>query len=164
MWEEFVAEGEGGLELAGFEDEGDDIGAGEEDIVVIVLLDEIEALDSFGAEVEGERAVITCGTHDADPCDFVGVRVLEPDELFFVHPCPWGEAEELVGEVVEACGHGIAMKMRGAFGTRQGGRCKDWLREGGREPVWIAVAPLGSGAGEAIRTPDINLGKVALYP
>ena len=130
MGEEFVAEGEGGLELAGFEDEGDDIGAGEEDIVVIVLLDEIEALDSFGAEVEGERAVITCGTHDADPCDFVGVRVLEPDELFFVHPCPWGEAEELVGEVVEACGHGIAMKMRGAFGTRQGGRCKDWLREG----------------------------------
>ena len=175
VWEEFVAEGEGGLELAGFEDEGDDVGVGEEDIVVLVLLDEVEALDGFGAEVDGEGAVITGGTHDADPADFVGVGVLDADELGFVHPCPWGEPIELVGEVVEARGHGVGLRMGEGVGVRQGRRCWKAGRDGAQlgewwtgcgewEPVWIAVAPLGSGAGEAIRTPDINLGKVALYP
>ena len=120
--EEFVAEGEVDLELAGSEEEGGDVGAGEEDVVVLVLLDEIEALDGFGAEVEGESAVISSGSHDADPCDFVGVRVLEANELGFVHPCPWCEAVELVGEVVEARGHGSAMRMGEALWGRQGGR------------------------------------------
>jgi len=42
------------------------------------------------------------------------------------------------------------------------------LRTDGNSPRWaedpVRREKLKTGAGEAIRTPDINLGKVALYP